>query len=241
MTVEEIEKLQSSLQNSFDLLVEKINKVQIGTKKQFPYGWGNAAKGRTVWRIVEELVTQNLKKHYLDFNLKEITVSNSEVSIFDFECKLKDNNTPIFINIKSAVLDGVNNRDDISKGTGLKEFYKDDINKNFFIGTFFIKFNTDMTIEIDHVTIFPIVWLKDIYINPSNNGNLQSAYCKNIDYAEKRSNADFHAIFLQELEFAELKKGKIIGDQITHPNGKYYKKIGKKWCETDSNGNILTN
>lgn len=57
MTVEKIELLRKSLQESFDLLIGKIGKVQIGSKEQFPYGWGKAAKGRTVWRILEELIT----------------------------------------------------------------------------------------------------------------------------------------------------------------------------------------
>ena len=240
MTVEEIEDLREKLQNSFDLLVAKINKIQIGTKEQFPYGWRNAGKGRTVWRIVEEVVTQNLEMHFEDFKLQSIKVAESEVSVFDLKCKVIGNNTPIYINIKSAVLDGKKNKDDISKGIGLRDFYAEDVNKNFFVGTFFIKFNDDMSIEIDHATVFPIAWIKDIYVNPSNNGNLQSAYYKDLKDAVRRSNAEFHPLFLDELEFARLKKGKKAGAQITHPNGKNFKKQeNKRWVEVDVNGNII--
>lgn len=187
MTAEQIEELRKGLQDSFDLLVKKVNKVQIGNKDQFPYGWRKAAKGRTVWRILEELITQNLEKYYSEFDLQEVTPSDSEVSVYDLICKLKNNDTPIYVNIKSAVLDGRKNKDDISKGDGLEAFYAEDINRNFFIGTFFIEFNDDMTIEINKATVFPVAWIKDIYVNPSNNGNLQSAYYKDISDAAKRS------------------------------------------------------
>lgn len=240
MTIEQIELLQTGLQESFNLLVAKINKIQIGTKEQFPYGWRNAGKGRTVWRILEEIITQNLEKDHTLFNLKSITASTSEVSVYDFECKLIGNETPIYINIKSAVLGGKKNKDDISKGIGLRDFYSEDVNKNFFVGTFFIKFNDDMTIEIDHATVFPIVWIKDIYVNPSNNGNLQSAYYKNLNDAVKRTNTEFHKLFINALEFAQSKKDAKAGDIIQEPEGKYLKKISGRWKEVQENGDEIT-
>jgi hypothetical protein len=236
MTIEQIEVIRLGLQESFDLLVNKINKIQIGTKEQFPFGWRNAAKGRTVWRILEEVITQNLEKNHTEFKLQSVSPSDSEVSVFDLECRLVNNDTPIYINIKSAVLNGRKNKDDISKGIGLRDFYAEDVNKNFFIGTFFIKFNDDMTIEIDHATVFPIAWIKDIYINPSNNGNLQSAYYKNIDDAVKRSNEDFHKLFTDALEFAQNKKNANSGDIIKDPAGKYLKKVNNRWQEVQENG-----
>ncbi len=236
MTIEQIEVIRLGLQESFDLLVNKINKIQIGTKEQFPFGWRNAAKGRTVWRILEEVITQNLEKNHTEFKLQSVSPSDSEVSVFDLECRLVNNDNPIYINIKSAVLNGRKNKDDISKGIGLRDFYAEDVNKNFFIGTFFIKFNDDMTIEIDHATVFPIAWIKDIYINPSNNGNLQSAYYKNIDDAVKRSNEDFHKLFTDALEFAQNKKNANSGDIIKDPAGKYLKKVNNRWQEVQENG-----
>lgn len=239
MTIEQIEELQEGLQASFDLLVAKINKVQIGEKEQFPYGWRKAAKGRTVWRILEELITQNLEKYYEEFGLSEIIPSDSEVSVHDFVCKLKSIDKFIYVNIKSAVLDGKKNKDDISKGDGLEAFFAEDVDRNFFIGTFFIKFNDDMTIEIDHATVFPVAWLKDIYVNPSNNGNLQSAYYKDIADAEKRSNEDFHKLFIQALEFARSKRNAKAGDIIQEPEGKYYKKLKGRWQEVDEQGELF--
>ncbi len=237
MTIEQIEALRKGLQESFDLLVAKVGKIQIGKKEQFPYGWRKAAKGRTVWRILEELITQNLEKYHSEFKLSNIIPSDSEVSVFDFQYTIEGNTTPIFINIKSAVLNGRKNKDDISKGIGLKEFYEEDVNKNFFIGTFFIKFNDDMTIEIDHATVFPIAWIPDIYVNPSNNGNLQSAYYKDLKDAVKRSNEEFHPLFLDALALAQDKKEAGSGDIIQEPSGKYLKKVKTRWVKVDKKGN----
>ncbi|MBN2828489.1 MAG: hypothetical protein JXQ26_10880 [Tissierellales bacterium] len=236
MTIEQIEALRAGLQESFDLLVDKISNVQIGTKEQFPFGWRKAAKGRTVWRILEELITQNLEQYHTEFKIDTIIPSDSEVSVFDFECKISGNETPVYINIKSAVLGGKKNSDDISKGIGLKEFYEEDINKNFFVGTFFIKFNDDMTIEIDHATVFPIAWIPDIYVNPSNNGNLQSAYYKDLNDAVRRSNEEFYPLFLDALALAKAKKDAGSGDIIQEPSGKYLKKIKTRWVEVDKDG-----
>jgi len=162
------------------------------------------------------------------------------VSVFDLECKLIGNETPIYVNIKSAVLGGRKNKDDISKGIGLRDFYAEDVNKNFFIGTFFIRFNDDMTIEIVRATVFPIAWIKDIYVNPSNNGNFQSAYYKDIRHAVKRSNAEFHKLFLNELAFAESKKNADAEDVIQDAlSGKFYKKIKGRWKEVQENGDDI--
>lgn len=206
MTTQQTENLQAKLQASLTKLVELIGKIQIGSKEQFPVGWGNAAKGRTVWRIIEEVIIQNLVKSHLELGISKIIPSDSEVSIHDFLVELKDETTPIYVNIKSAVLGGKVQKDDISKGEGLLKFYEQDVNRHFFVGTFFIKFNDDMSIEIDKCIIFPVAWIPDIYINPSNNGNLQSSKYKELGNAIKRTNAEFFEAFKLELEVAGNKK-----------------------------------
>jgi len=91
-----------------------------------------------------------------------------------------------------------------------------------------------MSIEIDHVTVFPIVWIPDVYVNPSNNGNLQSAYYKNLDDAVKRTNEEFYSIFLDQLKLAKDKKNAKTGDVIyDHSKKKYIKKLSRRWIEID--------
>lgn len=237
MDAQQLDYLRIGLQKSFDLLLQKENKIKIGDREQFPFGWRKAGKGRTVWRIIEELITQNLEEYFDEFELDSINTSDSEVSVFDFECKLKGNPTPIYINIKSAVVGGKKNKDDISKGLGLKEFYDQDTNRVFFVGTFFIQFNDDMTVEIVDSVVFPIAWIKDVYVNPSNNGNLQSAYYKDIKDAVRRSNGEFLLIFNSALAFAHAKKKAKAGDIISDGLGNFYKKINKRWTEVDAQGN----
>ena len=89
MSIEQATILQAKLQTSLSKLIKLIGKIQIGTKAQFPDGWGNAAKGRTVWRILEEVIIQNIKKHHKKLGIKSITPSASEVSIHDFIVELE--------------------------------------------------------------------------------------------------------------------------------------------------------
>jgi hypothetical protein len=206
MTIKEIETLALYLQSSLNNLVRNIGQIIIGNKKQFPLGWRNAAKGRTVWRIIEEIVIQNLQTHSADFNLADVEFSDSEVSVFDFKCTIEEKIA--FVNIKSAVLDGIPNKDDISKPDNLKQFFNDDQERQIFIATFFIKFNDDpdISVEIDSVTVFPLVWIPDIYVNPSNNGNLQSSKYKSLSDASKRTNQEFLILLNSEIENAAEKK-----------------------------------
>jgi len=206
MSVELTERRRLKLQASLDKLIAKIGKVQIGTKEQFPLGWRKAAKGRTVWRILEELITQNLEKYYNELNIVSITASNSEVTVYDFAVQFEEEDEPVYVNIKSAVFGGKTQKDDISKGVGLQNFYEADINRDFFVATFFIKFNEDMTIEIVKSIAFPIAWIPDVYINPSNNGNLQSSKYKNLDDAIKRTSKEFFEVFKKAMEVAAKKK-----------------------------------
>lgn len=189
MTIQQIDKLRKKLQASCDLLVAKIGPIQIGKKEQFPYGWRKSAKGRTVWRIVEEVITQNLEKYHAEFGITEVIPSEGEVTVYDMKCVF--DNFTAFVNIKSAVIKGRKNKDDISKAIGLLQFYNEDPARNFFVATFFIKFNDNMSIELEKVVVFPIAWIPDIYVNPSNNGNLQSAHYKDLGFAVKRNNSEF--------------------------------------------------
>jgi hypothetical protein len=204
--IEKTEVLRLRLQASLDSLLKKIGKIQIGTKEQFPLGWRKAAKGRTVWRILEELITQNLEKYFDELGIVSITTSNSEITIYDFSVLFADEDISAFVNIKSAVSGGKTQKDDISKGVGLLQFYNEDVNRDFFVATFFINFNDDMSIEIEKCTVFPIAWIPDVYINPSNNGNLQSSKYKNLDDAVKRTSADFLEVFKTAMALAKQKK-----------------------------------
>ena len=87
------------------------------------------------------------------------------------------------------------------------------------------------------VSLFISLWINDVYVNPSNNGNLQSAYYKDIKDAIRRSNEEFLPIFNSALAFAQAKKKAKAGDIISDGQGNHLKKINKRWTEVDAQGN----
>jgi hypothetical protein len=206
LTIQDIDTIRSQLESDLNQLINIIGSIQIGTSKQFPNGWGKAAKGRTVWRIIEEAINQNLEANCGKLLMESISASESEVSVYD--TKVKYGNHDAYFNIKSAVYGGRTNKDDISKAIGLKAFFDEDINKPLFICTFVLNFLEDMTIEMIECYVMPTTWLPDIYVNPSNNGNLQSSKYKDLKLAVKRSNQEFYDLLIQEMEVATKKKAK---------------------------------
>ena len=65
-----------------------------------------------------------------------------------------------------------------------------------------------MTIGLDKCHVFPTAWLPDIYVNPSNNGNLQSSHYKDIRQAVKRTPAEFVEALTDANKIAKAKKKK---------------------------------
>jgi len=186
-------------------LIRRIGPIPIASPEIMPFGWRKAAKGRTVWRIVEEIISQNLEKYAQELGFKQIKAADSEVGVYDFEFVLKDGSKS-YVNIKSSVAGGKRNKDDISKGEGLVQFYRENPESNLYVATFLIQFNARMLIELLDCIVFPVPWIPDVYVNPSNNGNLQSADYKNIRNATKRTNEEFFEVLMAEMRVAAAKR-----------------------------------
>lgn len=206
MTIEDTEKLRSELETALNKVANSLGKIQIGSKLQFPYGWRKAAKGRTIWRILEEAITQNLENKFKEFGFDELNAAESEVGVYDFSGKFTDIDSPFYVNIKSAVIGARTNKDDISKAIRLLEFFNEDPERKLFIASFLIKFEEDMSVLVTEAIVMPTMWLPDIYVNPSNNGNLQSSKYKAIEQAIKRTNEEFISALTDEIEVARKKK-----------------------------------
>lgn len=86
------------------------------------------------------------------------------------------------------------------------EFYTEHPNANLYIATFVIKFNSDMTIGLENCIVFPTAWIPDVYVNPSNNGNLQSSQYKNLEKAIKRTPQEFLKLLIAKNNIAKAKK-----------------------------------
>ena len=206
MTIEVTEKIRNELETALNKVASSLGRIQIGSKSQFPYGWRKAAKGRTIWRILEEAITQNLENKYKEFGFDELNAAESEVGVYDFSGKFTNIDSPFYVNIKSAVIGARTNKDDISKAVRLIEFFDEDPERKLFIASFLIKFEDDMSVLVTEAIVMPTMWLPDIYVNPSNNGNLQSSKYKALDKAVKRTNEEFISELNDEIEVARKKK-----------------------------------
>ena len=201
----DVEQERQYLEERLNKLIRYIGDIPIANERIMPFGWRKAAKGRTVWRIVEEVISQNLESLAKILGFDSVHPAESEVGVYDFKF-CYNGHEESFVNIKSSVKGGKVNKDDISKAVGLIDFYKHNINANLYIATFVIRFNSNMTIGLDKCIVFPTAWIPDIYVNPSNNGNLQSSKYKDLSIAVKRTNREF----LNELVKANCRRRPVL-------------------------------
>ena len=202
---ESVEKERLYLEEKLNLLIENIGDIPIANKRIMPFGWRKAAKGRTVWRIVEEIISQNLEKSAKELGFESVHAADSEVGVYDFKFCYKGNKES-YVNIKSSVKGAKVQKDDISKAVGLIDFYEKNPTANLYVATFVIAFNENMTIGLEKCIVFPTAWIPDIYVNPSNNGNLQSSMYKDVLKAEKRTPEEFLQCLITENNIAIAKK-----------------------------------
>ena len=200
-----VEAERSYLEQTLNSLIQQIGPIPIANPKLMPYGWRKSAKGRTVWRIVEEVISQGLEFYgeHLGFDL--VRAADSEVGVYDFKFRC-GGKMEAYVNIKSSVMGGRVNKDDISKAEGLIDFYHRNPNANLYIATFEISFRDDMTIGLERCVVFPTAWIPDVYVNPSNNGNLQSSKYKDLSLAVKRTPAEFLGCLIEANRVALTKK-----------------------------------
>lgn len=211
--IEEVEKHRAKLEASLKQLIAGIGEVQIGKPGQFPFGWRKAAKGRTVWRLLEEAISQNLEAQATALGIQNFAPADSEVSVYDFSFKFADSG-PLYVNIKSAVRGGRVNKDDISKGDKLLAFFENANAIDLFIATVEIEFRSDpIRLALTNCYVLPVAWLPDIYVNPSNNGNLQSSKYKDLPAATRRTRAEFLVLLKEQLAVARGKRAKKYRDE----------------------------
>jgi hypothetical protein len=200
--IETTEKYRAELEQRLRSLVGNIGDVQIGGPGQFPYGWRKAAKGRTVWRILEELISQNLEAQAEKLQLRDFAPADSEVGVYDFSFKF-DRGKTVFVNVKSAVEGRRPSKDDISKADKLVKFFEDQPELYLMIATVEIQFLSDpLRIRMSNCYVVPTAWLPDVYVNPSNNGNLQSSKYKDIGAAVPRGRNEFVALLKEQQDLA---------------------------------------
>ena len=75
---------RNRLETVLHTLIQDIGDIPIGVKGQFPFGWRKAAKGRTVWRLLEEVVSQNLEARSKILDILDFSPAESEIGVYDF-------------------------------------------------------------------------------------------------------------------------------------------------------------
>ncbi|UFT99284.1 hypothetical protein KO561_19260 [Radiobacillus kanasensis] len=202
--IQTIRKERELLESSINQLIkDRIQYIPIANKELMPYGWRKAGKGRTVWRIIEEVISQNLEMYGSQYGFRSVIPAQSEVGVYDFEFDLQSGSKS-FVNIKSAVIDGKVNKDDISKAIGLIDFLEENMNCKLYVATFLIRFTEDMNVELVKCIVCPTTWIPDVYVNPSNNGNLQSSKYKDLTAMVPRTNQEFLVELKEQNKIAKL-------------------------------------
>lgn len=210
--IAEVERHRAKLEDLLRQLIVSIGEVPIGKPGQFPYGWRKAGKGRSVWRLLEELISQNLEARALSLGILDFAPADSEVGVYDFSFRFVDSKK-LYVNVKSAVQGGRTNKDDISKADKLIEFFEATHELTLFITTVEIQFLADpIRLALTNAYVVPIAWLPDVYVNPSNNGNLQSSKYKDLPSSIQRSRVEFVALLKDQLEVARGKRVKKLSD-----------------------------
>ena len=82
---EHLETERKYLESKLLELIKEIGNIPIANKKIMPFGWRKAAKGRTVWRIVEEVISQNLESKSKELGFDSVHPASSEVGVYDFK------------------------------------------------------------------------------------------------------------------------------------------------------------
>ena len=112
------------------------------------------------------------------------------------------------VSIKSGSDQRANSKDDLSKANKLLEFYNKHEEAHIFIATFEIEFHDDMHISLANCYIMPLAWIPDVYVTPSNNGNMQSSKYKNLEAAIKRTTKEFIVELKKANQIAIKKRAK---------------------------------
>ena len=205
LQIANVERERAFLEDKLQNLIKQIGNIPIANNRLMPLGWRKAAKGRTVWRIIEEVISQNLELQGKNLGFDDVEPAKTEVDVYDFMFSYDDGKKS-YVNIKSSVKGGKKNKDDISKANGLINFYNENPEANLYVATFVICFNKDLTVGIEKCIVFPTAWIPDIYVNPSNNGNLQSSHYKDLDAVEKRTPQKFLESLIEANNVALAKK-----------------------------------
>jgi hypothetical protein len=207
-------KATEQLSKVLQRVLEGLGPIQIGKQNQFPFGWRRAGKGRTVWRLIEEAIVQGLEVRRAELGLVSVIPAPSETGVYDVEVTLADPAISCYINIKAAAEGRRAQKDDVSKAVNLVAFFSSNSPKELFLATVYMDFITEhgaLLVALRRCAVMPVSWIPDIYVNPSNNGNLQSSKYRNPESAIKRTQDEFLIELKRAMETAAASRRRKMG------------------------------
>ena len=129
-------------------LYKKINFQVIHPETLIPYGF--RPHTRSVSWLAEQIISQNLKKNYKEYGLESFNESETDISVWDFKMKFKDEKQELFINSKITRTTQKKQKNDMSSIKKLVKFFKDNKNAKLY----YLIFPFDFKGELGNQVIF---------------------------------------------------------------------------------------
>jgi len=179
------------IQYILNQVISRINKFKLINENLVPFGLKPIARSMS-W-IVEQIVTQNMKKDVNKYSISSVDIPQTNIDLYD--CLIKTNQMKYFVNIKTSLVSACENGNyDISKAQKLLEWYES--NHDLVLLLAVIKVELDRTdVIFKDVKVFNVAWIPNIYYNKANH-NIQS--CMN-GKESIRSNQEFMDLLYRKI------------------------------------------
>lgn len=222
MDFEFVESKMQAIKNKISLMLEKehLKDFRLLDLEVAPEGIKPIA--RSVSWLIQQIVTQNLKKYRqeLEFFSIEIPETKSlsndtynDLEIWDVAVSLPNEPVKYHINIKTCSSSNTRkNKDDISKADKIVDWYRNNPDSIMLLLGVVVDFREHSLGFSGEVWIANYAWIPDIYVNPRNN-NLQSSKYKY--ESKKRTNEVFVGELKKAIQIALEKKTEKVRSDAT--------------------------
>ena len=180
----------------------KISFEVINPSTLIPYGF--RPHTRSISWLAEQVIAQHIKSNIKDYGIENFEESKTDISVYDFIIKFKNNPEKLFVNSKITWIKQKKQRNDMSSIKKLYNFFQNNkkVKLLYLIFPFDFKGKLGNKIEFSKEVICgEYIKMKDFYLNPRNE-HLQAFYdVENVD----RTYEDFLNIILSKQQKGKKK------------------------------------